>query len=139
MASIKPHSFSFICFSKYYRIAVIFLSTLLLASCSSDNSDEALSKIAIPSVSNSSLSSELKTIYTQTCAVCHTKKATGAPIAGDYKQWNKILSKGMDKVLDRVIHGYGGMPPAGQCFECSPGQLIELINFMGSTNSGESN
>ena len=48
-----------------------------------------------------------------------------------YRQKN-ILSKGIDVTLDRVMNGYGGMPPAGQCFECSPDQLIELIRYMSS-------
>tara|TARA_R110001592_G_scaffold7126_1_gene40165 strand:- start:32590 stop:32781 length:192 start_codon:yes stop_codon:yes gene_type:complete len=60
------------------------------------------------------------------------KESTGAPKLGDTKAWKNILSKGIDVTLDRVMNGYGGMPPAGQCFECSPDQLIELIRYMSS-------
>ena len=112
--------------SSYYRFSTILVCTLIIASCSSDTNKNT----QILSIEESSLSAELKTIYTRTCAVCHTRNITGAPIAGNTKQWDKVLSKGMDTTLERVINGYKGMPPAGQCFECSPDQLIEMINFM---------
>ena len=118
---------------KHYLFSVILFSTLLVVGCSSDEND--LSNIKPPSLSESSLSPKLQTSYTQTCAVCHTKPITGAPISGDTKQWKIILSKGIDKVLDRVINGYAGMPPGGQCFDCSSEDLIELIKFM----AGKSN
>jgi len=76
------------------------------------------------------LTPELSQTYQQTCALCHTKPATGAPQAGDTQTWQKILDKGMDATLARTINGYGGMPPSGQCFECTPNDLQTLILFM---------
>ena len=112
----------------HYKFSIILCSALLAVGCSSG--ENTPSNISPPSLSESSLSPKLQTNYTKTCAVCHTKPITGAPISGDTKQWEIILSKGMDKVLDRVINGYAGMPPGGQCFDCSSEELIELINFM---------
>ena len=120
----------------YRQVSICIVSALLISGCSSDTSDKPLSKIKPLSVADSQLPTELKTIYTQTCAICHTKDTTGAPVAGDTQQWNKVLSKGMEQVLENVINGYGGMPPGGQCFECSPEQLIELTNFMANRHIG---
>lgn len=113
---------------KFYFFLVI---CLLLTSCSSESPSHNAAKSSKLALSYP-LSSELKTIFDETCAQCHLKVSTGAPKAGDSKAWEKILSKGMDATLERSMNGYGGMPPAGQCFECSPEQLIELIRYMSS-------
>ena len=106
---------------------------LFFSACSPDTSNNALLNTNSPPSTKSAkqvLSPELSTIYKQTCSQCHTNSSTGAPVAGDTKTWQKILSKGIDATLERAMNGYGGMPPAGQCFECTPEQMIELIKHM---------
>lgn len=121
---------------KYAAIPLILLCASVITNCSSDNSEVKKDK---PPEENASifsqktpvtLSTELTTIFVETCARCHTKQSTGAPLAGDQRAWKKILAKGMNSTLDRVMNGYGGMPPSGQCFECSPSDISQLILFM---------
>ncbi|MDX1452022.1 MAG: c-type cytochrome [Oleiphilaceae bacterium] len=76
------------------------------------------------------LDAELASIYQTTCQNCHGNAASPAPQTGDQERWQSILSAGMDTVMERVMGGYRGMPPAGQCFECSPEQLQQLVLYM---------
>ncbi|MFV1872673.1 MAG: c-type cytochrome [Oleiphilus sp.] len=105
---------------------------MMLFACSDETETANLSSnnTSTPTV----LSPELNTLFIDSCALCHTNEKTGAPLAGDVETWNHILSKGMDETLDRAIQGFGGMPPNGQCFECTPEQLSQLIQYM-STSS----
>ncbi len=108
---------------------------LVLISCSSEAPDPNSISANIEDeepIQTVSLSPELNTIFNETCAQCHVQGSSGAPKAGNQEAWTKILSKGMDATLERVMGGYGGMPPAGQCFECTPEQLIELIRYLSS-------
>ena len=118
----------------YFLLSIL----LLLTSCSTEtpNQDPSknITKVESASASTHTLTPELDRIFKESCAHCHLKDSSGAPKSGNKEAWDKILSKGMDATLERVMNGYGGMPPAGQCFECSPEQLIELIRFM-STQS----
>ena len=82
-----------------------------------------------------SLSPRLEQLFLQTCANCHTRPETGAPLAGYHPAWQKILDKGLDVTLENTINGYGGMPPGGQCFECTPEDLRQLILFMAQASS----
>ena len=76
------------------------------------------------------LSTELQGIYDRSCKNCHTIENTGAPLTGDANAWNKILAQGIEPVVDNAMQGIGGMPPAGQCFECTPDQIKSLILYM---------
>lgn len=120
--------------SPYFASFLFVFACLVMSGCSSENPIQ--NKVNTQTDTNSTsitpptLSPELNTIFNETCSQCHLNNATGAPKAGDVSAWKKILAKGIDETLERVMNGFGGMPPAGQCFECSPEQLIELINFM---------
>lgn len=117
-------------FKKNHIFFVVFFS-LFISACSPDNSVTSNeNSVSSNQASKHALSEELSTIYKQTCALCHTNSSTGAPVSGDTKAWQKILSKGINATVERAMNGYGGMPPAGQCFECSPEQMIKLINYM---------
>lgn len=121
-------------FSRKALPFLLIISYLFLSACSQDTADEdkqlSADSSASTEISNYTLSPELNTIYRETCIQCHTNSSTGAPISGDTKAWQKILSKGLEATLERAMNGYGGMPPAGQCFECTPEQMIDLINYM---------
>ncbi len=124
--------------SLYYLSLFVLLISTITSGCSQDNSSNnkpiLIESAQISSPSTQTLSPELALVFKETCAQCHLNNNTGAPRSGDFSTWQKILSKGMDKTLERVLNGFGGMPPAGQCFECTPEELIELINHM-SNNS----
>jgi cytochrome c5 len=56
--------------------------------------------------------------------------AANAPLTGDRKAWEPRIRQGTDTLLDHAINGYNGMPPMGQCVECSEEQFLQLIGFM---------
>ena len=84
-----------------------------------------------------SLAPEMARIYQTTCKNCHENSATGAPQTGDTNAWNKVLEPGLDASIERVINGFGGMPPAGQCFECTPEHFASLIRYMSKPSSNQ--
>lgn len=77
-----------------------------------------------------SLTPDLERIYQSSCKNCHENEGTGAPLTGDSKTWNKVLEPGLDASIERAINGFGGMPPGGQCFECTPEHFDSLIRYM---------
>jgi len=116
----------------FFLLVFLLLINGILVACSSENpsitASSSLGKSEAREVVE--LTPDLVTIFSQDCAQCHTKASTGAPLVGDIKAWRAILSKGLEATLERTFNGYGGMPPAGRCFECSPEQLTQLIRFM---------
>lgn len=76
------------------------------------------------------LEANLLDTYKRTCANCHELAATGAPQTGDIPTWQEVFDKPFEQILDRAINGYEGMPPLGQCFECSQEDLSTLIHYM---------
>ena len=68
--------------------------------------------------------------YQQYCFACHGTGAAGAPRAGDHRAWEPRLSKGEAALLKSVTDGMVGMPAKGRCTECTPADLIALIEKM---------
>lgn len=76
------------------------------------------------------LDQRLAGIYETSCATCHTIAETGAPLSHDVEAWAPRMAQGDDTLLDHMANGFNGMPPLGQCFECSGEDLIILAHFM---------
>ena len=72
----------------------------------------------------------LAQVYDSSCKLCHANPASGAPLTGDRAAWSPRIAQGVDTLLDHSINGYNGMPPMGQCVECSEEQFLQLIGFM---------
>jgi cytochrome c5 len=109
------------------RHTLLFLFPLaLLAACSEDTSNN-FTNITWQA---QNLSPELERIYQSSCKNCHEVEGTGAPLTGDSKNWNKVLEKGLTASVENAINGFGGMPPGGQCFECTPEHMMSLIQYM---------
>ncbi|MDR9865415.1 MULTISPECIES: cytochrome c5 family protein [Pseudomonas] len=72
----------------------------------------------------------LAQIYINNCQLCHANPAANAPLTGDRKAWAPRIQQGAATLLDHAINGYNGMPPMGQCVECSQDQFLQLIGFM---------
>lgn len=72
----------------------------------------------------------LARLYAASCKACHTVKDSQAPLTGDRAAWNARWTAGEDTLLTRVIQGKQGMPAGGQCFECTPDDLLGIIRFM---------
>jgi cytochrome c5 len=52
-----------------------------------------------------------KTVYDQTCNVCHAAGVAGAPKLGDKAAWAPRLAVGKDALVASVVKGKGAMPP----------------------------
>lgn len=107
-------------------MALLMCAYLFLTACSDDLSSNS-AKINWPPIT---LSEEELHLYKTSCQNCHGVQGTGAPFVGDTQAWSKILEKGFESTLSNSINGFGGMPPNGQCFECSPDQMSQLLRYM---------
>ncbi len=101
--------------------SLLLLFALLLSACGGESLSD------MPRVS---LSPELQETYQRSCKNCHEVEATQSPQTGNTEHWEAVLDKPMETVMDRVVNGYQGMPPLGQCFECNMDQLQELVHYM---------
>ncbi len=52
-------------------------------------------------------------IYVQTCAMCHSSGAGGAPRPGKGEDWVERAKKGPAELMISVLRGKNGMPPKG--------------------------
>jgi cytochrome c len=68
--------------------------------------------------------------YEKSCAVCHGNDKMGAPDVGNKEAWNKVLEKGMDKVLENAIKGTGAMPPKGGNADLTDEQIKKIVEYM---------
>ncbi len=68
--------------------------------------------------------------YNAVCAACHSTGAAGAPKIGDKKAWHVRLEESIDKVYNKAIHGFKGMPPKGTCMTCSDDQIKQIVDYM---------
>lgn len=74
----------------------------------------------------------LSDIYARSCKVCHSNAYTKAPLTGHKADWqNRLDQRRSDGLLNSAVEGFGAMPPAGLCPNCTPTQLALLICFMG--------
>ena len=100
---------------------------LLLSAC---GEAEPPAAVRLDAVRQSPADPALAQVYASSCQLCHANPASGAPLAGDAKAWAPRLAQGADTLLDHSINGYQGMPPMGQCMQCSEEQFLALISFM---------
>jgi cytochrome c5 len=105
-----------------FTLLLALLMTLL--GCDKKTEPPATARNATPS------DPALAQIYTNSCQLCHANPAANAPLTGDRRAWEPRIRQGTDTLLDHAINGYNGMPPMGQCVECSEEQFLQLIGFM---------
>lgn len=68
--------------------------------------------------------------YEVSCSACHDNAAIGAPLLGDKKAWETVLSQGIDKVYHNGINGINAMPPKGGNMDLTDDQMKEVIDYM---------
>lgn len=108
-------------FNRTFHTLLLCFMALILAACS--EKQRPVGELV-------KLSPELQASYDRSCKLCHETPATNSPQTGDIAQWSEILDKGIEETVRRALEGYKGMPPGGQCFECSPEQIEQLIRYM---------
>ena len=67
-----------------------------------------------------------QTIYTQHCAVCHTKIP---PKLGDKAAWAPRISKGIDALVASSVNGKGMMKPQTRA-GLTPAQIRAAVEYM---------
>ncbi len=74
--------------------------------------------------------SHLAERYERSCMLCHTARASGAPLTGYAPHWNARLAQGMALLQKHAADGFNAMPARGQCNDCSADDLRALTQFM---------
>lgn len=112
--------------------ALLLLSaTIVLTGCGDDEAAKASREAARKYQTWLPNDPVLADKYKFSCKACHTDPNNAdAPQAGDKVAWSDSLDMARVDLMRRVIDGYEGMPPLGQCTECSADDLNALIDFM---------
>ncbi len=80
-----------------------------------------------------------KKVYEKVCSACHAQGKLGAPVLGDKKVWDKLISKNMDILYENTLKGYRAMPPMGGCPQCTGVDVQSAVKYMvqESTDKGD--
>ena len=71
-----------------------------------------------------------KEVYDAACTTCHAIALAGAPRFGDRLSWGERANEDLDKLVETVTNGLGGMPPMGMCMDCSQEELSDAVQYM---------
>lgn len=71
-----------------------------------------------------------KTIYTMSCAACHTTGAAGAPKLGDKSMWDPRIKSGMDMLYNSALKGKNAMPAKGGNASLSDADVKAVVDYM---------
>lgn len=112
----------------WWLYVVLIPVGLWLAGCDGGAEREAVREYAAVATPEDP---ELAAVYERSCKNCHARSGSGAPLTGDTLVWQRLLeNKGMQRLLEHAIQGYGGMPPLGHCMDCDREDFGRLIGFM---------
>lgn len=73
---------------------------------------------------------KIKTIYTASCAACHTTGAAGAPKLGDKSTWAPRIKTGMDTLYNSALKGKNAMPAKGGNVSLSDDDVKAVVDYM---------
>lgn len=118
-------------------LMTVLVLPLLLSACDNNGSVQAAQHARTQAAQLLPSNPVLADLYQRSCKSCHGSGAAAAPLTGDPEAWEPLLKKGMEKLLDNAINGYGGMPPLGMCMECDAEQLQALILFMATAGKSQ--
>jgi cytochrome c5 len=69
-------------------------------------------------------------VYRQTCAFCHDKGITGAPIIGETGAWRPRLAQGMDALYASALQGRNAMPAKGGNPSLADADVRAAVDFL---------
>lgn len=72
----------------------------------------------------------IKTIYTASCAACHTSGAAGAPKLGDKSTWASRIKSGTDTLYNSALKGKNAMPAKGGNASLSDADVKAVVDYM---------
>ena len=73
---------------------------------------------------------KVKTIYTASCAACHTTGAAGAPKLGDGAAWAPRIKAGTETLYTSALKGKNAMPPKGGNAGLSDDDVKAVVDYM---------
>ena len=85
---------------------------------------------AAPAASAGAGKADGKSVYDQTCHVCHAAGIAGSPKFGDKAAWAPRIATGMDTLYTVALHGKGAMPPKGGNAALSDAQVKAAVDYM---------
>ncbi|HEX6136067.1 MAG TPA: c-type cytochrome [Casimicrobiaceae bacterium] len=71
-----------------------------------------------------------KTVYDQTCHVCHATGLAGAPKFGDKAAWSPRIATGIETLHNAALKGLNAMPPRGGNMSLSDAQVKAAVDYM---------
>jgi cytochrome c5 len=74
-------------------------------------------------------------VVEQVCAGCHTTGQDGAPKIGDVTAWSQHAKKGLAKLTESAISGFGKMPAHGGQANLTDLELSRAIAYMVSSGN----
>ena len=132
-----------ICITKTIIIfASVVAAPIVVAQLSGSLSADAISKrlqaTAQVNVSGDSTIASVKEqkiltpeqVYNSNCIDCHKAGIAGAPKLGDKAAWAPRIAQGKNILLQHSLHGLRGMPPKGNCLDCTEDEIRNTIDFM---------
>ena len=118
-------------YMKFLPVLVLAGTLSLLGGCGENS--------AAPTAKAAPLDARLSEIYSRTCVGCHTTPDSGAPQSHNVAAWAPRLKQGDEVLLAHMADGFVGMPPLGQCAECSAEDLLALMHFMAAPAPEDAN
>lgn len=86
--------------------------------------------VALSALAGGAFASDGKTIYSQTCAACHSTGLGGAPKLNEKQRWEQRLAAGRAALIAAVVKGKGGMPPKAGNPSLSEGEIRAAVDYM---------
>ena len=80
-----------------------------------------------------------KSVFGNTCAMCHAAGVAGAPKPGDKADWGPRIAKGKDALYKHALEGFTGekgmMPARGGSTTLSDDDVKSAVDYMVSRSS----
>lgn len=71
-----------------------------------------------------------QSVYTKSCAACHSSGVMGAPKLGDKAAWAGLITEGVDTLTHNAIKGEGKMPPKGGNMKLTDDEVKAAVAYM---------
>jgi cytochrome c5 len=94
------------------------------------NAGNAVSASVPPASSTTGGDDKGKTIYTSSCAACHSTGVAGAPKLGDKAAWDARIKTGAESLYTSAIKGKNAMPPKGGNASLSDTDVKSAVDYM---------
>jgi cytochrome c5 len=91
---------------------------------------QAVLTFGIATLGGAAWSSDGKTVYDKTCAMCHATGVANAPKLGDKAAWAPRTGVGKEALVATVLKGKGAMPPKAGFADLKEHEIKAALEFM---------